>query len=174
MIQERFGTTELYVQKFIMETPNKTLIEMGLEIDENGKKFNEYQIKGAGRADVVIFSEDDNISILNENQTLYRKAIKITVIEIKERKIDYEAFFQVVRYAHRLKRIHSEDNSKYIPVHIHLILLGHSSTFRKDILLVSDLINESMDLSYILNLSMYNYIIQRGEVIGFDEIISEE
>lgn len=127
--------SEADLEKFLMKSKDLFLSNLGPYQYKNQVRIGNY-----GIADIVgYFDSEDEMGAASRSYV---------VIELKNRELRYEDFFQACRYAKGLERSHS-NNDKIMCSEIRIILFGTNET-DADILYLPDLFE---------NIGVYGYEI---------------
>lgn len=132
----RMKFLEKDLEQIIFETDNAILKSKGLYL--NGKPFRQLRIGNYGIADLVYFKRPRKYP----NIDIFRGCI--TIVELKQNKVNVSAFFQAVRYAKGIARYLEKRGisvEKYIDFKI--VLIGSEIDLNSDVVYLPDIFKES-------------------------------
>lgn len=140
------------LETIIFETPNEKLKERGLFI--NGKKKRQLNIGSYGTADVVLFKRGYDIEQFHDIDdnliTITHTNLSITVLELKQNKIDCNTLMQAARYCRGIQEYICSFRDKDVTLNISIILIGKEVSLNGDF---AFLLNDEI----MPKLSVYTY-----------------
>lgn len=128
------------LEDIIFNTPNQYLQDRGLKI--YGKKKRQLNIGNYGIADIITFKKTSELGFNDVQYTQFN----IQILELKQKKIDYNSLKQVARYTKGIEH-YLEERDFNFNINVSMVLIGKEID-KSDFIYLID---------FVENLSCYTY-----------------